>query len=132
MKGSPPSTANLFAQYLGASPADSLLEDRYIKAVDAIALTDSEKEAAILSMVLKYPLLLPLVDSGLTYLNSSHSLRRRIIIMSALMETDTRYTHLFLQSKTSSFPVLSFIYRASIAGIKTLAGILLLKITGWS
>lgn len=131
MEVTPTKEADLFARYLGAGAGDADLLKRYTKALAELQIPVSSNEQELLNRIKHHPFLLPYVDAGLAYLNPTHTVRRRILLMSALMETEVQYTHLFLTTQNISYPLLSFLYRCCLAFFRGVTGVLLLKIIGW-
>jgi|GEM_PF-4057567 len=123
--------ATLFAKYVGANKNDHELQNRYCNAIQLLQLPLTEKEATVLNKLIGMPFLLPAIDGGYALLQPNNTIRKRILVMSALMETDAKYTHHFLVQHNTSFPIIKFLYRGSIAVAKGIVGAILITILRW-
>ncbi len=123
--------ASLFAQYLGAEKKDTQLQERYISGIELLNIKTSNKELAILNMLVKFPFLLPYIDGGFALLKVENSIRKKIGLMSALLETEPAFTALFLVEKDLSFAAIRFLYRGSIALLKSIIGAALIYLLKW-
>ncbi len=124
--------AIVFARYLGAKEISPSLALRYCKAVETLQLALTEKETALLKRSTRFTFLLPFVDGGLVLISPKHGIRKRLLVMFALMETDTSYADMFLTKNDQRFALIRFFYRGGIAVLKGLAGACLLKCLRWS
>lgn len=79
--------ADLFSRYLlGADPAPELA-DRYARACDRLFPTPpSAPDAALVAFALRHPRLLPALDSAAAILRPGSLLRRKILVMAAILE----------------------------------------------
>lgn len=123
--------AKLFAQYLGAKVDDETLLIKYSNAIEKLKLSLNEKEENILRYLLKMPFLLPFADGAWAFLNPKNGIRKRILIMSALIETEPQYVQCFLNEKDVSFSVFKLIFRGSVAVLRGIVGVLLMLLLGW-
>lgn len=123
--------AKLFAQYLGAKVDDETLLIKYADAIEKLKLSLSEKEENILRYLLQMPFLLPFADGAWAFLNPKNGIRKRILVMSALIETEPQYVQYFLNQQDVSFPIFRFIFRGSVAVLRGIIGVLLMLLLGW-
>lgn len=123
--------AKLFAQYLGAKADDEALLKKYINAIEKLKLSLSEKEESVLRYLIKMPFLLPFADGAWAFLNPKNGIRKRILIMSALIETEPQYVQCFLNEKDVSFSVFKLIIRGSVAVLRGIIGVFLILVLGW-
>ncbi len=123
--------AKLFAQYLGAKVDDDALLIKYTDAIEKLKFSLSKKEENILRYLLKMPFLLPFADGAWAFLNPKNGIRKRILIMSALIETEPRYVQYFLNVKDVSFSVFKLTFRSSVAVLRGIIGVFLILVLGW-
>jgi hypothetical protein len=123
--------AKLFANYLGATNGDDALVGRYVNAIELLQLPLSTKEAVVLNKLIQMPFLLALIDGGYALLQPNNTIRKRILVMSALMETEPKYVNRFLVQQNISFPIIKFLYRGSVAVAKGVTGAVLIIIFRW-
>ncbi|WP_435354164.1 hypothetical protein [Emticicia sp. SJ17W-69] len=123
--------ASLFAKYLGAIVADERLLEKYIDAIKKLSIILTEEEEKILIKLVKEPFFLPFVDAGWALLKPQSNIRKRILVMSALIETEPNYTNLFLVEKNIAFPRIRLIFRGIAALLKGVLGTVLIVILGW-
>lgn len=124
--------AIVIAKYLGAKEVAPDLQLRYAAAIEKLKLGLTNKEQRLLQRITSMPFFLPFVDGGLALIQPQNGIRKRLLAMSALMETETAYADLFLTKQSQSFGLIRFLYRGGIAVIKGLIGVCLLKCTGWN
>jgi hypothetical protein len=123
--------ALILAQYLGAKNINDELISRYQNIISKLGLILNKKEESVLNILFKTPQLLPFIDGGLAILNPNHMLRKRILAMSALLETDPNFISLFLNKNKQSFPILRFLWRGISGVLKGGIGVILIKVLGW-
>jgi hypothetical protein len=124
--------AVVLSKYLGAKQVLPTLELRYVDAIEKLNLNLTDKEQKLLTRLINSPFLLPLIDGGLALIQPQNGIRKRLLAMSALMETETAYAHLFLTRENQSFALIRFLYRGGIAVFKGLIGVCLLKCLRWN
>ena len=123
--------AKLFAQYLGAKANDDALLIKYTDAIEKLKLSLSEKEENVLRYLLKMPFLLSFADGAWAFLNPKNGIRKRILVMSALIETEPQYVQFFLNEKDVSFSVFKLLFRGSVAVLRGIIGVFLILVLGW-
>ncbi len=124
--------ATVLAKYIGAKEIVPGLLPRYNEALGRLSLQLDSKEGLLMQRLLRHPFLLPLVDGGLALVQPQHTIRKRLLLMSALMETETDYAGLFLTKDNIAFAGIQFLYRGGMAVLKGLIGACLLKCLRWS
>lgn len=125
------SEAKLFAQYLGAKVDDDALLIKYSDTIEKVKLSLSEKEENILQYLLKMPFILPFADGAWAFLNPKNGIRKRILVMSALIETEPHNVQFFLNEKDVPFSVFKLIFRGSVAVLRGIIGVFLILVLGW-
>lgn len=123
--------AIVFSKYLGINYSDEALYNRYDAGVQQLNLNLNLKEESLLKLALKNNFLLPFIDGGLALLRPNCSIRRRILLMSALIETDTKHVHQFISETDSNFSSVKILLRGSIAISKGILGVFLLALLKW-
>ncbi len=123
--------ANLLAKYLGAEVDDENLLNKYIIAIEKLGLILSQNEEKTISKIIKMPFLLPFLDGAWALQKPENGIRKRILIMSALIETEPKYVNLFLLQKDARFPVINIVFCGFLAVLKGVIGVILLVILRW-
>jgi hypothetical protein len=123
--------ARVISRYLGAYTEDDQLHRRYETAIDILQISLSADEHKLMVRVLIFSFLLPFVDGGLALLQHDHPLRKRILVMNALMETDPKYVQLFLTDNITPMATAKLLYRGSAALIKGVLGCILITVFRW-
>lgn len=123
--------AALFAKYLGAEIDDMQLQNRYVFAIQELNVTYKPKDIAIIKSLIQFPFLVSYVDGAFAFIRSVTTVRKRIWIMSALMETEKKYAARFLVQKDISFPFIKFLWLGAKGIVKGFAGILLVYLLRW-
>ena len=83
----------------------------------------SEDDARMWNIAMKYPWLLPYIDAGLALTNKLSPLRKRIHLMFAILETETRLSEKFIYTEKpfwflrSAFYVIRAIFRAIVGSL---------------
>lgn len=120
--------AEILGRYIlgtAISPRDSSL---YAEAVEAVFQKRPEfrQGSSLETLALRAPVLLPFLDAALALVRPSSSLRQRMIIMSAVLETNPKYCESFLPRDRSIMYAGQMALVAIAAGISALVGLLLL------
>lgn len=123
--------AKLFCQYLIKKEASIELIKRYSDAILVLNIKLNKKEDQIISSLLKYPFLLPYIDGGLAFVKGVSGIRKRILTMSALIETDKIYHTFFLTKKNIKFPILKFLIIGSFGIFNGIIGYIFIKFARW-
>jgi len=105
------------ARYLVGRPCPVDVVDRYTRAVDELNLAFSPVESAIWSTACAFRPLLACLDAGVALWNRNGAIRRRLLVMFALLEATPENTDRFLFSP-----------RGVVAHVGTLLGLLLAPI----
>lgn len=123
--------AKLFAKYLGVKVDDKVLLTKYTDAIEKLKFSLSKKEEKILLYLLKMPFLLPYIDGAWGFLMPKNGIRKRILVMNTLIETQPQYVHFFLNQEDIPFPIIKLIFRGLVAVFRGIIGILLMILLGW-
>ncbi len=120
-----------FGRYLlGGENPDGKSVELYIEAHQHrnLAVTDSEKK--LFEFVLRNSWALGAVDGALAFKNPKHVIRKKLVVMSAVLECRPAYAELFLPQKRSAFYFVVFCWVGFRALCKALFGRILLAIAG--
>ena len=118
--------AVLFTKYLtGTRPSTELIE-RYVSACVKLNLSVAVSNDKLLQKILRWPLLLPYVDAAISFGNKKTILRKKILVMLAILETTPEFYGVFASKKYSFVGWLLIFLRGIWAIIKFILGSLLL------
>jgi hypothetical protein len=116
----------MIGRYLLGKPPGSGSIALYEKAAHHRHLLFSAREKRYWNKCLRFPLLLPFIDAALAISDSRSPVRRKVLIMLAILESDREYHTYFLPRRRSVFYPLVLLFRGGLALIKTIIGYLLL------
>ena len=122
----------IVAKYLGIKHPNPALYQEYNLGIQSLNLILILKEIKVMNRLLKFPFLLPFADGGYALLKPNHSIRKRLLLMSALIETDKKYVDHFIPESNISLAVLRFLYRGSVGMIKGCIGAMMLILFRWN
>lgn len=111
--------ARVFSRYLTGEVAANHILERYASAIKTLGMDANEK---IVRVSLRYPALLPFLDSALAFGNTNHPLRQKLLVMLAILETTPEYYRLFTSDNRSRLYWLTIFFRGTAAVLKMLAG----------
>lgn len=95
--------------------------------VNANATLFAASEDALVAFCRRRPFWLPLVDSGAGWLDNGCLLRRKILLMAAILEASTRFAPHFLPGETTTrLDLVRVVATGAVAALRTLLGIPLL------
>jgi hypothetical protein len=122
--------ASLLARYLSGRDPGAEIADRYARACRALFVEEhSARDAALMGFALRHPWSLPCLDAACGLVDPQSLLRRKLILMLALLETTPDHVDLFLARPR---PRASVIARLMVWGAASLlkagAGLLLLPL----
>jgi hypothetical protein len=119
--------AEVFGKYLlgGKLPSEKAIE-LYLEAMQLRPAKPIGKDEKILRFVLKHPSFTGLFDSALAFSGKKSILRRKILFMSAILETQPAYADLFLPKESGWFYHIYIFWVGCRAILKMLAGKFLL------
>lgn len=122
---------DLFVNYLARGTSQCSVSKDYKSAISSLKLTFNEKEAKVMNVLLRLPVLLPFIDAGLALLAPDNKIRKRLLVMLALIETNKNSHNLFIADDNAKFPLLHFFSTAVAASIKAFIGIILVSLFKW-
>lgn len=103
--------ALIFGKYLlsGETPDDKSVE-LYVKAHQFRDLSVQPSEEKLFAFVMLNTWSLGLIDSALAFSGPNHILRKKLLVMSAVLECRPNYASLFLPKKRSWFYFIAFLW----------------------
>lgn len=118
--------AILFTKYLTGTTPSSVLVERYAEACVKLNLSGVEEEDKYLQKILRRPFLLPFVDAALSMRSKKTLLRKKMLVMLAILETTPDYYTFFSSKNFSLFRWAMIFFRGIWAAIKYVIGSFLL------
>ncbi len=122
--------AATFAAYLLGQPADRRTCELYDEAVARRAPSANDHNQRILQFALAHPRLLGALDVALALTEPGSDLRRRLLLMAAVIETQPRYAERFLSCDRSKLYPLVLLLVGLRAAARAAVGLLLLRFVG--
>lgn len=121
--------AQLFGRYFAGIYPVPLAAQLYVKAMSARPdVVISARDTRLLAFAITHPWSIGLLDAGLTLLNPSSEVKRRLYTMFSIMEAMPMYADDFLPQKRTGLFVLGIAVRGVIGITKTVAGAILVKV----
>lgn len=113
-----------FGRYLiGAEPSEPLVE-RYVRAnAKVLRETPTKRDAAVLAFVHAHPWSLGLLDAGTAFTRNAPLLRRKLVVMMAILEATPEFFDETAPVEDAGIPAL--VWRLGLAGAKAAAKITL-------
>ncbi|HAS43995.1 MAG TPA: hypothetical protein DCS93_26190 [Microscillaceae bacterium] len=120
--------AEILARYLIRKKPTTKVVDLYVKAMQTVTLTYLPKDYTLLKLIIRKRFLLPYIDAGLGISVPNSVIRHKLLIMSAIVETQPQYASLFLNRKRSKlyWLVVGWVGLRSVG--KAMVGWILLKL----
>jgi len=119
--------ANLFSRYLIKRDATPLAIEQYARAINTARVTDATDQK-LLKFVERHVWSIGLVDAGLVFIKPASEVRRRLYVLSALLEASPEYHADFLATKRSPLYLLVIVYYGIRSALKAIVGIILVKV----
>jgi hypothetical protein len=117
--------ALVFGRYLLGEEPSAQAIDLYVQAMEKLNILVAGSDERLLRMVLNFPWMLEFADAGLALVKPSSVIRRKLLIMLAILETLPQYTSLFFPERTS---FLNIFFAGCRASFKAVFGIILVKL----
>jgi hypothetical protein len=121
--------AELFARYLlDRDPPPELIE-RYVDACTRVFIdSPSDSDAAVMDLVRRQPGALPYLDAAAGLLRPASLLRRKLLLMAAILEASPHYAREFLDVPPGRVRTLLLLFwYGLVAGVKFVVGALILS-----
>lgn len=122
--------AKRFSSYLIGVTPDDVVVARYVEAIlpglDRAQI--SKRDERLLVLTTRFPWLIGSIDGGLALLDPTSEVRRRILVMFALLEANPAYTRYFLPRKRSPFYAVVVLLLGIRASYRALLGIAIVKV----
>ena len=123
--------AKLFLNYIQAQSANSQSIEKYLKAIEKLQLTLTEKENTILNFAFQNPKSIAFIDCGLSLFNPQSHLKKRLIVAASIVESSIQSFQLFLNSEKVKFAKLRLILLGTQTIFTMVVAFLLFKLKGW-
>lgn len=105
--------ACLFGHYLVGREPPSALARRYVEADRVLFTRDAGlPEQRVMAFILRHPRSLPFVDAAAGLLRPDSLLRRKVLVMAAILETSTPFVDEFLPGRTTLTALLAVLATA--------------------
>ncbi len=119
----------VFGRYLlsGQNPDEKSVQ-LYSNAHNYRDLSVPMDQKKLFEFVLQNSWSLGAIDSALAFSNPNHILRKKLLVMSAILECQPQYAHLFLPKKRSPFYFIVFLWIGFRAACKAVFGKFLMMI----
>jgi len=122
--------ADRIALYLVGRPAGERERIIYSQAMDRLSLRMTEAEARLWSSMLRSRRRMARVDAGLALLRPTSVLRRKLLLMLAILETSPEFADSFLPGRCPPFKALGVAGAAVRGAFRGIAGVVLVKWAG--
>jgi hypothetical protein len=123
--------AFVFARYLIGKKTDQEICARYAEAIRIHALQCEGREKKLEKFILRYPFFTGFVDAALALTNKKSVIRKKILVMFALLETVPEYADLFLARKYSGIHLFRIVFIGIRSIYRFLIGFVLIKLFIW-
>jgi hypothetical protein len=123
--------AQIFAKYITGKPGNIIIYQHYANGVSMLKLAFNTREERMMGTLRKRPFLLPLCDAGLAILSPQCTLRKRLLLMFALIETDKNFTTDFISITNNSFPFTRLLIRGCAGVLKAITGVIFILLMRW-
>jgi len=116
--------AEIFGKYLLGNIPNQKSVILYVDAMNKLKISLDKKEEKLLQFMLRNPNSVKWIDSGLAMFRKESPIRKKLLVMSAILETIPEYANLFFPKRTSIIYVFWVGFRA---GFKAMIGGLMIK-----
>jgi hypothetical protein len=121
----------LYFKYLsGQMPSETQIK-QYIHGIETLELQLNEKEYHMQQWILANPLWLRAFDAGLNSHMKKSSLKKRIVLVAAIMECDPKFFNHFFNQTIIKFKLFQLILLALKSSVYIALGYTLFKVKGW-
>lgn len=114
--------AKIFSEYLIKEKVSEELLNRYECANQKLNYNGTKRDKKIIAIILRFPYLLPFIDSALAFSNSKSLLRKKIWVMLAILETTPEYYEHYTTKNYNKTKWLSIIFIGCWAILKMMIG----------
>ncbi len=91
--------AEIITKYLIGRAPTRMNKDLFNQALKKLNVTAGRNDRQIWDLVLNHPFLLPYIDAGFALIEPKNTIRQKLYIMFAVLETDPLYSDLFIYKK---------------------------------
>lgn len=122
----------IIVKYLTGKQAEEKVILEYTLGITNKKLMFNEAEEKVWKIVLKYPIILGIIDGGLFYVDKFSVIRKRIYLMLAILETRPLYYDCFFsKNQKVLLSVLAVVYYGVKGMLTVIFGIILLKLLSY-
>ena len=114
--------ASVLSMYLIKKSPTSQVVELYAHAIQILNLSITNREKKVWEFVLKYPWFVSYLDAGLAVNFPNSNLRRRILVLFSILETQAEYHSIFLPVRRPALYILVMPYFIVRATFKLIAG----------
>ncbi|MGL4596364.1 MAG: hypothetical protein ACRCYO_02480 [Bacteroidia bacterium] len=118
--------ASIFGKFLLGEMPDAKSITLYVDAQTGFPISGSTQEQKILNFAIRHAWLIGALDGALALSRPNALLRRKLLVMSAILETRPQYAHLFLPRERSFFYLFVIGWKGATAILKAVFGKLIL------
>lgn len=120
--------AKILSMYLIGKECPAEIAQHYAEALTKHNAVLSDSQQKTWDKMLASSFYLKLADSGLAITDPQSSLRKRIFIMLALLETSPLYTEFFLPQERSIFYIIPLGFKAALSALYLVSGTIMVKL----
>ncbi len=118
--------ARIITHYLLRRPVTDTVADLYISSVRRNAMDQYDRK--LLTLMLRFPFTVGLVDAGLAFYRPHSEVRRRIYIMLAILESSPDYCDSFLPKNRSLLYLPVLLYVGARGVLRTAVGSVVVRL----
>lgn len=127
-----PKEFEIFSRYLVRDLPGKHIKQRYEKIINASNSQTSASDTRILNFALNHPWSVGMLDGGSALIRPHTELRRRLYVLTAILEATPEYAHLFMTQQRSPLYLVVILFSGIRACLRAIAGIIFIKILGRS
>lgn len=127
-----PGEAQKLSRYLIGEDCPEATVQHYAAAVQKLFAILTPDQQRVWDRMMRWPIYMKLIDSGLAVTYPQSPLRKRIFIMLTLLESRPEFTRYFLPQERSIWYLVPLSFRAGLSAVYLIAGAVFTKVTGIS
>lgn len=122
--------ANLIANYLIGMRPNDRVKARYEDAIHTLNVELDGVDGRLWKIVTRFPFSFRIIDGGLAIVRPTSSIRRKVLIMLALLEASPEYCEYFLPRGFGPLYALNIVLTGARAALAAIIGYIVLKLMG--
>ncbi|MDP4267372.1 MAG: hypothetical protein Q8880_08055 [Bacteroidota bacterium] len=123
--------AEIIAKYLIGENIDERVIELYHEGLNKRKIVLNHQEERLWRIVMRFPILIGFVDGGLYFIHPTSSIRKKLYLMLAILETSPLCCNYFLSRKFSKFYILKLILSGIRGVYRGILGYIFVKLTGY-